>query len=242
MKINSFEFGGISSLDCGLYIEKRPSPTVPLRDLTKTHVPGRSGDVIQDNGCFLNVTKTYKVGCADIDANINKIKQLLSQSGYQALLDSYDPDAYCYGAILNAVSFEEELLNVGHASIQFDCEPYRYVFKDILGKSVSVDSAQTTVLINTYEHIALPRIYIVAKDKLGSTVTIKVNSESFTYTFPVGYNYVNIDSSEEACYLGDTNFNANYGSDTWPELKPGSNTICVINAKSAKIFPNWRTI
>ena len=59
MKINQFQFGEMFSYnDCGLYIEKRPSPTVPLRDVTKTHVPGRSGDVIQDNGCFLNIIKS----------------------------------------------------------------------------------------------------------------------------------------------------------------------------------------
>ncbi len=242
MKINSFEFGGISSLDCGLYVEKRPPLSVPLRDLTKTHVPGKSGDVIQDNGSFLNVTRTYEVGCADIDSNINKIKKLLSQTGYQFLIDSYDSDAYRYGAIVNAVSFGEELLNVGRASIQFDCEPYRYVIKDLLGINISVDSAKTTAIINVYEHTALPRIYIVANDKLGSSVTIKVNSSSFIFTFPVGYNYVNIDSSAEACYCGDSNLNSGYGSDTWPELMPGGNTICVIGAKSAKIFPNWRTI
>ena len=242
MKINSFEFGGISSLDCGLYVEKRPPLTVPLRDLTKTHVPGRSGDVIQDNGIFLNVTRTYKVGCSDIDSNTNKIKKLISQTGYQILIDSYDSDAYYYGAIVNAVSFEEELLNVGHASIQFDCEPYRYIIKDLLGKVISVDSTKTTAIINPYEHIALPRIYIVANDNLGSSVTIKLNDSSFIFTFPAGYKYVSIDSSAEACYYGDSNLNAGYGSDAWPELQPGGNTICVIGAKSAKIFPNWRTI
>ena len=59
MILNQFAYGTYKSLDdCGLYIEKRPSPTIPLRDTTKTHVPGRNGDVIQDNGCFLNATRT----------------------------------------------------------------------------------------------------------------------------------------------------------------------------------------
>lgn len=243
MKINQFQFGEMFSYnDCGLYIEKRPSPTVPLRDVTKTHVPGRSGDVIQDNGCFLNITKNYKVGCADIDANIAKVKKMLSQKGYQILADSYDPDFFRYGAILNAISFEEDLLNVGHASVQFDCEPYKYNIMGQLGVTVSTNSSEVTTITNPYEHSSLPRIYITAADRLGGAVTIKVNDKSFIYTFPKGYNSVNIDSFSEACYASGINFNSGYGSDTWPELAPGDNTVCVIGAKSAKVFPNWRTI
>lgn len=241
--MNKFIFGGFDSHeDCKLYIEKRPAPAIPQRDTTKTHVPGRSGDVIQDNGCFLNVTRTYKVGCSDIDGNFANIKKMLAQIGYQKLTDSYDPFFYRFAAVLNETSFEEDLLNVGHASVQFDCEPYRYSLMGQLGMTVSTNSSEVTTITNPYEHSSLPRIYITAADRLGGAVTIKVNDKSFIYTFPKGYNSVNIDSLSEACYASGINFNSGYESDTWPELALGDNTICVIGAKSAKVFPNWRTI
>ncbi len=30
-----------------------------LRDVSVTHIPGRNGDLIVDNGCYKNVTRTY---------------------------------------------------------------------------------------------------------------------------------------------------------------------------------------
>lgn len=239
--INKFYFGGHDSYKyCKLYIEKRPAPSIPQRDITKTHVPGRSGDVLQDNGCFLNVTRTYKVGCSDIDGNFENIKKMVSQIGYQMLTDTYDPLFYRFGAVLNETAFEEDLLNVGHASLIFDCEPFKY---DITGKNawtVSTSSSALTKLNNKYDYTALPRFYVTAT--AGTTVTIMVNSKSFAFKMPTGFTTVNIDSRSQACYNGDDNLNSGYGSDLWPELAPGENKICVLNAKSAKIYPNWRTL
>lgn len=239
--MNKFIFGEYDSLeDCKLYIEKRPAPTVPQRDITKTHIPGRSGDVIQDNGCFLNVTRTYKVGCPDITGNFDKIKKMITQIGYQTLVDSYDPLFYRFAAVTNEISFEEELLDVGHANLTFDCEPYKYDITGKISKSVSTDSSALTTLSNPYDHSALPRLYITAAR--GASLTIMLNSKSFSFKMPTGFSNVNIDSGSESCYFTSNNLNDCYGSDTWPELTPGENKICVLNAQSAKIFPNWRTL
>lgn len=239
--INQFAFGDFKSYDdCGLYIEQRPSPTVPQRDITKTHVPGRSGDVIQDNGSFLNFTRTYKVGCSDIDGHIDKIKEMLSQTGYQMLMDTYDQMFYRFAAVVNATSFEEELLNVGHANITFDCEPYKYYAFDIIARSVSTDSSSVTTFSNPYPHDALPRLQI--KADAGTSCTIMVNSKSFLFTMPTGNTVAYIDSLSESCYYNTKNLNSGYKSDSWPVLSPGDNTICVIGAKDAKILRRWRTI
>lgn len=240
MIINQFAFGSYLSMDdCGLYIEKRPSPTIPQRDTTKTHVPGRSGDIIQDNGCFLNVTRTYKVGCSDIDANMPNIKKMLTQTGYQALADSYDGQFFRYAACLNATSFEEELLNIGHANIQFDCEPYKY---DVFGKgqrTVSVNSSSPSKLENPYDVEALPTIYLEAAE--GKTVTIMLNSKSFQFKMPSGANKAYINSKNQICYYGSNNLISGYISDSFPVLSTGENSICAINATSAKIYPYWRS-
>ena len=241
MIINQFAFGSYLSMDdCGLYIEKRPAPTIPQRDTTKTHVPGRSGDVIQDNGCFLNVTRTYKVGCSDIDANMPNIMKMLTQTGYRELADSYDGNFFRYAACLNATSFEEELLNVGHANIQFDCEPYRY---DVFGQwkiSISVNSAKPTALKNVYDVEALPTIYLEAAE--GKTVTIMLNSKSFQFKMPSGTTKAYINSKNQICYFGPKNLISGYISDNFPVLSTGENSICAINATSAGIYPYWRTL
>lgn len=239
--MNKFIFGGFDSHeDCKLYIEKRPAPAIPQRDTTKTHVPGRSGDVIQDNGCFLNVTRTYKVGCSDIDGNFANIKKMLAQIGYQELTDSYDPFFYRFAAVLNETSFEEDLLNVGHANLTFDCEPYKYDISGIIARSVSASSSAMTTLNNPYDYPALPKFYITAS--AGTLLTIMINSKSYSFKMPTAFTEVNIDSRSESCYSVSHNLNSGYNSDYWPELTPGENNICVLNAKSAKVYPYWRTL
>lgn len=239
--INQFLFDGIYSYsDCGLYIEKRPSPIVPQRDITKTHVPGRSGDVILDNGCYLNVTQTYRVGCSDIDGKLSKIKEMLSKTGYRKLFDTYNSDFFRYAAVINAISFEEDLLNVGHANIEFDCEPYRYQTAGLLSKKISVSETNMTNLNNPFMCDALPSIYIQAQAE--KTCTIMINSDSFSFTMPEGNTKVYIDSLSESCYFNENNLNNGFNSDVWPSLSSGINSICVIGATSAQICPRWRTI
>lgn len=241
MKINQFEFDGIKSYDeCGLYIEKRPAPTIPQRDYTKTHVPGRSGDVIQDNGCFLNVSRTYKVGCPDLFMKFDKIKKMLAKTGYKKLSDSYDPGFFYYAAVTEATSFEEELLNVGRANIVFDCEPYKYSNSGNTPINVSTNAGLTTALKNNYLFSALPKFKISGDE--GTSVTIVVNSKSYNFKFPTGENTVYIDSLSESCSWNFKNLNAGYNSESWPELLPGTNKICVIGASDAVIYPQWRTI
>ena len=241
MILNQFVYGTYKSLDdCGLYIEKRPSPTVPQRDTTKTHVPGRNGDVIQYNGCFLNTTRTYKVGCSDIDANMPNIRKMLTQTGYNELIDTYDPNFYRLAAVVNTVSFEEDLLNFGHANIQFDCEPYMY---DIFGKwrlSVSTSSTKPSELENTYDTESLPTILIQAEG--GKTVNIMLNSKSFQFKMPSGENKVYINSKNQLCYYNSKNLISGYLSDSFPVLATGKNSICVINATSAYVYPHWRKL
>lgn len=239
--MNQFLFNDMNSYDdCGLYIEKRPAPMTPQRDITKTHIPGRSGDVIQDNGCYLNTTLTYKVSCSDIDSNLDAIKKMFDVVGYAKLFDTYDPDFYRYASVSNLISFEEELLNVGRANIEFDCEPYRYLTMGMYSRKLSVDQSNMTSLTNEYDHNALPKIYFQAA--AGTTCTIMVNSESFSYTMPPDQTKVYIDSASESCYFGGKNLVAGYNSDSWPCLLPGANTLCVIGAINALIYPRWRTI
>lgn len=54
-------FGGISSKEIGLEVEHFPDFEIPERDYTVTHVPGRNGDVIWDNGSYKNVSRKYDI-------------------------------------------------------------------------------------------------------------------------------------------------------------------------------------
>ena len=46
-------FNNKSSADCRIQVAHPPGYAYPERDYTITHIPGRNGDIIQDNGLSL---------------------------------------------------------------------------------------------------------------------------------------------------------------------------------------------
>jgi phage-related protein len=69
----------------------------PARDIEQVHVPGRNGDLLFDNGGFLNINVTYPECCIRerfpyYGAALRNF--LLSSPGYHELRDSYDPQYY----------------------------------------------------------------------------------------------------------------------------------------------------
>ena len=102
--INRFIFNGKSSYDMGLIITETPHITSPERDVEFISVPGKDGDVINDNGKFKNVSVTYPVNLISderpLDLMARKIKAWLqSEVGYFTLTDTYDPFILSQGGI-----------------------------------------------------------------------------------------------------------------------------------------------
>lgn len=242
MALNHFTFGDFQSLkDCGLYIEKRPAPQKPVRDVTAHQVPGRDGDVLIDNGRWNSVTVKYQVGCSDIDANIDKINQMLCQTGFQNLRDTYDPEVYRKACCINAMEFQEDLLNFGHATIEFSCDPYRYLISG--NSSITATVTSDTVIENPTGFTALPRIYLVATP--GATCTIHLNSNNYPVAMPSNRSSLYIDSESMNAYVGNTNFNDALLFDEFPVLEPGETTVQLTTSSGtirALIIPRWRKI
>ena len=240
MPLNYFTFGDFQSLrDCNLYIEKRPSRQKPVRDVTEHEVPGRDGVVLVDNGRWKNIILRYQVGCGDIDANIDKINQMLCQTGVQILEDTYDADVYYKAVCINATEFQEDLLNFGRATIEFNCEPYRYLNE---GKVQTVIN-NGAKLINPTGFEALPHIEIYASS--GATCTLHFGSKNYTIKMPSNTNWLNIDSETMECYWGTTKYNDAVQFDIFPVLNPGETTV-QFSTSSGKInvyiTPRWRKI
>ena len=59
--MNTFTFNGINSGTFGLYIGGQNTFNSPQRDITKVAIPGRNGDLIKDNGRFLNSQIAYNI-------------------------------------------------------------------------------------------------------------------------------------------------------------------------------------
>lgn len=122
-----FKFGNFNTDDAEIYVGGQNSFNFARRDRTFVQVPGRNGDLILDNGRYINATVTYKVFIPDefLDKRDLLIEGLTSQgSGYVKLTDSYYPLRYRMATLDTNIEFAMGQLNkYGTCDIVFDCMP-----------------------------------------------------------------------------------------------------------------------
>ncbi len=225
-----------SSLDLGLYISEKGSYKGASRDITYTSVPGRSGDLITDNGRYKNITIPYKMTLLNTTEQefcdlAHRIKGwLLAEAGYFPLWDSYDSKYFRLASYSDEVDVEQELRELGSLDLDFECKPYKYSFE---GQKTVVFTAAGT-LFNAEYFTALPYIKITGR----GTVTLNINNASFLFTDIDGY--IEVDSDIMNAYKGTSPQNSKMTSTDFPKLLPGSNTISWTGAvEKVEIVPRW---
>lgn len=240
-KLSYLYYKGVNSLDLSLLIKSKGSWIAAERDKTYVSVPGRNGDLIQDNGRYKNVPIPYTMtvlrnGVRSFADLVAKIKNWLSVgTGYGELWDSYDPRYFRYAAIDGYVNITEELLeHIGSFAVNFNCKPYRYSFDG--QKIISVPAAGMT-LYNPEVLAAKPYIKIYGN----GSISLSVNSSTITIADVDGY--VELDSETMNAYKGINLLNNKMTGSAFPELVPGDNTIAFTGTVTgAEIVPRWCTI
>ena len=128
-------FGGISANAYGIYVES--GQTVyngPARAAEIVNVPGRNGALVIDKGYYENITIEYPCFTyADDQVEFRKIltdfkNAILSQKGYQKLVDTYSPDEYRYAVYIDGLEITPDTFSfVGDFTLKFNCKPQRYL-------------------------------------------------------------------------------------------------------------------
>lgn len=128
-KDHRFVFGGIDSHDYGLIVSNDSGFDSPERDVTEVKVPGRNGSLILDNGRFENQRVVYNcVLTEDFTAQANALRAaLMSQEGYQRLTDTFRPDVYRMGRIVEVTAKPGSRYENGQLTITFDCKPQKFL-------------------------------------------------------------------------------------------------------------------
>ena len=117
--------------DFGVAVIGRGTFNAPARDIEKVHVPGRSGDMLFDDGSMQNIVVTYPDCCIveNFPRNVRALRNFLyTDPGYHKLEDSYNPETYRLGAFLGPFDAEGHTgrgNRSGVFSLSFDCKPYR---------------------------------------------------------------------------------------------------------------------
>ena len=229
-------FNNKSSADCRIQVAHPPGYAYPERDYTITHIPGRNGDIIQDNGCYKNVERTYEVSFdalnEDFATYANAVSAWLhSTTGYARLEDSYEPNYYRMATYQESNILENLYNQAGTATIVFECKPQRFLKTG--DNTITIQNSLTIMNPTGFEAYPLFKV-------TGTSGVLTVNGNSITFSSID--DFVMLDCELQDAYKETTNKNSTV-SGTFPVLKPGSNTISWTgNISSVVITPRWWTI
>ena len=134
MIFKGLTFGGVNSLDYGIFITGEAVYNAPERSVTSIEIEGRNGDLLIDNGRFLNIEIKYPAGCfaetqEDFKQKIESFRNaIISQISYQRLTDDYNPDEYRLAVYKSGLDVSVAVLHQGgEFNLTFDCKPQRFL-------------------------------------------------------------------------------------------------------------------
>ena len=229
-------FNNKSSAHCRIQAAHPPGYAYPERDYTITHIPGRNGDIIQDNGCYKNVERTYEVSFdapnEDFATYANSVSAWLhSTTGYARLEDSYEPNYYRMATYQESNIFENLYNQAGTATIVFECKPQRFLKTG--DNIIAIQNSLTIMNPTGFEAYPLFKV-------TGTSGVLTVNGNSITFSSID--DFVMLDCELQDAYKENINKNSTI-SGTFPVLKPGSNMISWTgNISSVTMKPRWWTI
>lgn len=238
MGVNTFTLGGKCSADFGIIMTKPPALVSAERDIERHSIPGRSGDIIMDNGRYKNVTVPYE--CAlippdDMDfrtAAIRVADFLRPTSAYKRLENTYAPSHFRLARVSSAISVESIMEQAGTFRIQFDCVPQRYLIEG--EKEISMTAAGS--LNNPTSEDALPLITVLGFGEgtlVVGDITVVINELNGTLI---------LDCKNQNAYYGTENLNGTIRAMPFPVLVPGDNAISWTGGVTGvKIIPRWWT-
>lgn len=197
-------FSGISlEEDFGIVVDSAESWPKPQRDRTVVHVPGRNGDLIIDNGGYLNVELVYhcliKDGFRD---RFSEFCDLLyaNSSGYQDLYDSEHPDvsrkAEFAGPIEPELWFTTE---TGIFDLVFNAKPLQYVRLNVNTDLDFREADASVTYDNPYYMWSYPKILVESQTGALLTIgdwTVEVAEQTV-------YDQIVIDCEAEVIYGAD---------------------------------------
>ena len=233
--MNYLTFGKINTKNFNAFVSGESTFVTAERDIEVIPIPGRNGTLSVDNGRFCNVSIVYPCFIVDsFRANYDALRAaFLSESGYNKLIDTYDPDHYRRARCTTAIDPEMTQLNRhGKFDLAFDCDPRRFL---VSGDKVVTFSANGSIKNPTlYNALPFIRAYGTGYFEI-SGVRVTITSAS-TYT--------DIDCELQEAYKGSTNCNGNItlNNGEFPKLIPGINQVTISGLSRIELTPRWWTI
>ena len=248
-------WNGIPSSSVSVVVEEPPSYHAAERDYEMTHIPGRSGDFLIDNGSYRNVTRSYKIAFGSIRKTHSEMASAVSEwlhsaNGYTRLEDTYEPEYYRLAIYKDDVNLTNILNHLGRATIDFDCMPQRFLKSGERPITFSIspfDSYGRFTLKNPTSFKSKPLIIVTGRSA-GSLVINGLNL-AINMTPPEHEVYYSITIDSDLCevYNGQVSYNSFISwpnrDRTFPVLNPGENDIYFSGGiGTVEVIPRWWTL
>ena len=231
---NYFTFGNIDSRDYGVYISGTGTFDAPTRAYESIEIPGRDGALLGLEHRLENVELTYPAFVYDaFSDNMSNLRSvLLSQIGYQRLVDSYHPDEFRLAVYRGGLSAKVIPGNhAGEFDLTFDCKPQRWLRAG--AEPVEVKTGGNLFNPTAFNALPLIRAYGYGTIKINDmTITIASHSNA----------YIDIDSEMMDCYCESVNCNSlvSFSGNDFPELRPELNNFTISNTiTKVTVTPHW---
>ena len=231
-------FNGISSQDLHIQVQTEPDYDFPEKDYEVTHVPGRNGDIVIDQGSWQNVSRKYNLAMDAVKISYTEVASKLVQwlhsaSGYARLEDSYEPDFYRMAMYKDSGSISNIYNKAGQIEVEFTCKPQRY-FKS--GEIADIFTTSTEYR-NPTDFPAKPLI------KIHGSGSGTVGIGTYTVTINDILDGMIVDSEQQDTYKDQTNCNSRVSIAEYPKLVSGNNEISISGGvTSIEIIPRWWTL
>ena len=225
----------ISSMTKNIVVTKRPSIPAPEPDYTDIAVEGVSGNYIEFNETYRDITVSIEFNYITNPNNWHQIwrnvKNWLLTGGMHELKFSDDLGFYRVVKKITLDTHEREFIETAAFTANFTFSPYEYAVE---GKQLYTAEQ---CAINPYSAFSCPNYYITGE----GMCTLTVNGN--TMTANVGQN-LTINTLLQLAYRTDgtaqnTDVTGNY-EDLY--LLPGQNQISITDGFDLLIQPNWRCL
>ncbi|QHJ83280.1 MAG: hypothetical protein [Bacteriophage sp.] len=250
--VSGLIYQGKSSADLGIMVQFPADPIYAVPDINATHIPGRSGDFLEDDNSYQNVTKTFNIivnrplDITQFDWEREFIDWLASpriqgKRQYEYLQFDIDPQ-YAYKAIVTTsptINWDQQTPNLGTGQITFYCEPFEYRVNGIS----YIDLPENGTVYNRESMIAVPNWHFLTRGSFALTV----NELSYQFDNLNGEFWLNGDTGDTTDEKGALfNNQTHFPNLLPPELLPGENNIS-LTAESGIItkveyMPRWRRL
>lgn len=228
-----FIFDDIQSNEYGVWISGSGTYDAPVRDVEVVTIPGKSGDLVVDNGRFNNITITYPCFISrKFDKRFDIFKAaMLSKQGYFVLQDTYHPEEFRMASFTGGISPETGPYNrAGTFNLEFNCMPQRY----LVSGNTAITLADRMTIVNPTQFPAKPLI------RATSAGAVTIGGKTLTVNSMGTYDYIDIDCETGEAYSGDDPCNTLIYMPELLTIPAGESAVTA--TATGQITPRWWTI